>query len=289
MSEAPRGTSACEISANGYTFSAWVGGPESGEPVILQHGFPQNKYAWRHELPELIDAGYRVCAFDCRVFAVGTRPQGIESYTFDHMMADTLSIADTLGYEKFHLVGHDMGGALGWYLACRRADRVMTYSVISRPHPMAFRRSLESSEDQRERSAHHQRNQRPEATDEFLERLATGEAVTRLQSSGVPPEHSKFYLERLKDRDTADSYLNVYRAGPLTLAKSPTIVPAKIPVLYVWGTNDGTVGRLAAEMTKDYVEAYYRFVEVPGAGHFLTDQMPEVFPPLLLEHLKSAR
>jgi pimeloyl-ACP methyl ester carboxylesterase len=47
---------------------------------------------------------------------------------------------------------------------------------------------------------------------------------------------------------------------------------------------DATVGRDAAEGTRDFVSAPYRFVEVPGAGHFITDDSPGVVPPLLVEH-----
>jgi pimeloyl-ACP methyl ester carboxylesterase len=42
-------------------------------------------------------------------------------------------------------------------------------------------------------------------------------------------------------------------------------------VCYVWGSADQTVGRCAAELTAGHVTGPYRFVEVPRAGHFLTD------------------
>ena len=65
-------------------------------------------------------------------------------------------------------------------------------------------------------------------------------------------------------------------------------VPAvSVPTLYVWGEADATVGRMAAEGTREVVNAPYRFVALPGVGHFVTDQAPEVFPPLLLEHLSG--
>ena len=44
-----------------------------------------------------------------------------------------------------------------------------------------------------------------------------------------------------------------------------------MPVCYVWGSADQTVGRRAAELTAEHVTGPYRFVEVAGAGHFLTD------------------
>ena len=63
--------------------------------------------------------------------------------------------------------------------------------------------------------------------------------------------------------------------------------PVAVPTLYVWGEADATVGRIAAEGTREVVKAPYRFVALPGIGHFVTDQAPGAFAPLLLEHLRS--
>ena len=55
-----------------------------------------------------------------------------------------------------------------------------------------------------------------------------------------------------------------------------------VPVLYLWGTADQTVGRRAAELTAEHVRGPYRFVEIEGAGHFLTD---DVGAPVVLREL----
>ncbi len=60
-----------------------------------------------------------------------------------------------------------------------------------------------------------------------------------------------------------------------------------MPTLYVWGDADPTVGRLAAEGTEAWVTGACRFVEVPGVGHFVTDEAPGVSAPLLLEHVRG--
>ena len=44
-----------------------------------------------------------------------------------------------------------------------------------------------------------------------------------------------------------------------------------MPVLYLWGDADQTVGRVAATLTAEHVTGPYRFVEIPAGGHFLTD------------------
>ncbi len=59
----------------------------------------------------------------------------------------------------------------------------------------------------------------------------------------------------------------------------------RVPTLFVWGDADDTVGRTAAEGTRDFVEASYRFEVLPGVGHYAPDQAPGRVTALLLEHL----
>jgi pimeloyl-ACP methyl ester carboxylesterase len=61
----------------------------------------------------------------------------------------------------------------------------------------------------------------------------------------------------------------------------------RVPTLYVWGDNDDTVGRAAAEGTCECVSAPYRFEVLPGGGHFVADQFPERVTELLLAHLAA--
>lgn len=60
------------------------------------------------------------------------------------------------------------------------------------------------------------------------------------------------------------------------------------PTLYLWGDADPTVGRAAADGTRDYVEGPYRFEVIPGGTHFLSDQHPSVVSARLLEHIRQA-
>ena len=58
-----------------------------------------------------------------------------------------------------------------------------------------------------------------------------------------------------------------------------------VPVLYIWGDADDTVGRVAAEGTSEFVSGPYRFEVLPGVGHFAADQAPDRVNELLLAHL----
>jgi len=60
-----------------------------------------------------------------------------------------------------------------------------------------------------------------------------------------------------------------------------------VPTLYVWGDADDTVGRAAAEGTREFVSGPYRFEILPSVGHFAVEQASEKFNALLLAHLAA--
>jgi pimeloyl-ACP methyl ester carboxylesterase len=275
-----------ELTANGFRFDADLAGEPGAPLVLLLHGFPQTRYTWRHQLPALAAAGFRAVAPDQRGYSPGARPSGVESYAVDALLADALAIAGACGAERFHLVGHDWGGQLAWLLAARHPERVRTLTVLSRPHPAAFARALASDRQQSERSKHHRAFQDPN-TAALL--IADGARRLRrmLRDHGVPDADAEAYVAPLSAHEAIDAALNWYRASfrgasGLSLSETP---PVGVPTLFVWGDADLTVGRAAAEATRDFVTGPYRFVVAPGAGHFLTDQVADLVTRELLAHV----
>jgi pimeloyl-ACP methyl ester carboxylesterase len=284
-----------EIEApGGRTFRASACGQPDAPLVLLLHGFPQTRYAWRHELPVLAEAGYFAVAPDQRGYSPGACPASIDAYSTDALVADVLSMADVLGATRFHLVGHAWGGQVAWLLAAAHPERVITLSVLSRPHPAAFREALRSDGAQGERSSHHRTFLDPAMTERLLEDGAR--RVRRaLAGQGVSALDIDAYLEVLGGRDALDAALHWYRAasrsrGDTESGLAAADVPAiRVPTLYLWGDADATVGRAAAEATARYVSAPYRFVVVPGAGHFLTDQAPKAVPEAIRDWILESR
>ena len=275
------------VTARGLEFTVDSAGDAGADPVLLLHGFPQTRYTWRHELPALAEAGYRAIAPDQRGYSAGARPAGIDSYRVEELLADVLAIADACNVGQFHLVGHDWGGALAWLTAAHNPGRVKSLAVLSRPHPSAFARAMQEDAGQSERSRHHRSFQRAEATDELLADGAR-RLQAALENAGVPAPAAAAYLETLGKRAALDAAINWYRALGRSNALAGDIPPITMPTLYVWGTADSTVGRMAAEATAEFVSGSFRFEELTGVDHFITDQRPDAFPPLLLEHLDNA-
>ena len=63
-------------------------GPPDGQAVLLLHGFPDSAWLWRHQIPHLVDAGYRVIAPDLRGLGRSDKPESVEDYTLRRHAGD---------------------------------------------------------------------------------------------------------------------------------------------------------------------------------------------------------
>lgn len=118
-----------------------------GPAVVLLHGFPSMAYAWRHQIPALAAAGWRVIAPDLRG-AGATGPQGgVSAYSMRNLSQDVLGVLDALGLERAVMAGHDFGGVLAWSLGRDHPDRAA--GVISLNTPYTRRTDLDLAETMR--------------------------------------------------------------------------------------------------------------------------------------------
>lgn len=281
--------SLCRIStAPHLAFDALTAGPAGAPLVLLLHGFAESMHCWRAQVAALADAGYRAVAPSQRGYSPCARPDPDDTanYHIDRLMEDAMAVVSVCGTgdRRFHLVGHDWGGSIAWALADRFPQRLASLTVLSRPHPNAFNRALQLPDgEQARRSRHHTAFLEPDAADMVLANDARW-LRERWAAAGVPPEAVELHLSVLGNRDAMEAALAWYRArgairGPLG--------PIQVPTLYIWGDADDTVGRVAAEGTKDFVPAPYRFEVLRGGSHFVADQMPDRVSALLLQHLEA--
>ena len=113
------GESFADVRLDNLTFNCRVAGVENkGEAVILLHGFPETSRMWYPLMLILANEGFKVIAPDQRGYSQGARPLKISDYTIDKLSKDITDIADAFQLEKFHLIGHDWGSAVGWYTVC---------------------------------------------------------------------------------------------------------------------------------------------------------------------------
>ena len=84
------------IKTNGIDMAVYEAGPKDGLPVVLCHGFPELAYSWRHQLPALAAAGFRVLAPDQRGYGLTSNPDRIEDYDMAHLTGDLAGLRDRL-------------------------------------------------------------------------------------------------------------------------------------------------------------------------------------------------
>ncbi len=104
----------------------------SGPGLLLLHGFPQNLHMWARVAPLLADEYTVVCA-DLRGYGDSSKPVGAldhANYSFRAMAADQLALMQSLGFDQFHLVGHDRGGRTGHRMALDHPTSVLSLSVL---------------------------------------------------------------------------------------------------------------------------------------------------------------
>ena len=116
------------IHANGVEIHALIGG--SGPPLLLLHGYPQSHLIWHRVAPELAKT-FTVIVTDLRGYGLSAKPPGLpdhSNYSKREMARDQVEVMHQLGFDSFHLCGHDRGG--------RVAHR------LTMDHPQAVKRLM---------------------------------------------------------------------------------------------------------------------------------------------------
>jgi non-heme chloroperoxidase len=106
----------------------------TGQPVVLLHGFPLNGQSWERQEAALLQAGYRVIAYDRRGFGQSSKPTtGYDCDTFAH---DLDAVLDALGLQDAILVGFSMGtGEVARYLGRYGSSKVAKVAFLAPLQP----------------------------------------------------------------------------------------------------------------------------------------------------------
>lgn len=107
---------------------------EGGRPVLLVHGFTADNSEVAGVLDPLADRGWHAVAPDLRGHGRSDHPTDPDNYSFELMASDVLALADDLGWDRFALVGHSMGGAVAQLVALDRPERLTALVLASTFH-----------------------------------------------------------------------------------------------------------------------------------------------------------
>jgi pimeloyl-ACP methyl ester carboxylesterase len=94
----------------------------AGMPVILLHGGLGHSGNFAHQVPALVEAGYRAVLIDSRGHGRSTRDG--QAFSYDLMASDVLAVMDALEIERAPIVGWSDGACIGLAMARMVPERV---------------------------------------------------------------------------------------------------------------------------------------------------------------------
>src|SRR5262245_41389432 len=264
------------VRARGLDFHVAEAG--EGEDVVLcLHGWPQHWYEWRHLMPALADR-HRVLAMDLRGFGWSDAPR--DGYEKENMADDVLAVLDELGLDRVKLVAHDWGGWIGFLLGMRAPDRFSRYLSLNILHPWIRTRAL---------APHAWRfwyqwvilspglGYRLHRGGKFVPRIIVGSSSDK---SVWDEETLRAFADNLAEPDRARAAVQMYRVfnmkEVLPIARGRYLDERLgVPTRLLFGEDDFALPpKLLAGYERHADDM--RVELVPGCGHFIADERPDL-------------
>jgi pimeloyl-ACP methyl ester carboxylesterase len=263
-----------ELIVRGLRTHVATAGPPGGRPVVLQHGWPQHWYQWRHLIGPLADAGYRVIVPDFRGFGWSEYPPD-EDFLKETLVDDLIALLAELGHSRVLYVGHDWGCWVGWLL-CLREPRLVERAVL-----LSVRSPIPPDQID------------PAALSRLARlwyQLVLGAPLPRpvklsffrRMGDVVGGETGDFepYLRVLEQRSVIRATMLLYRQF-LTRELAPLIAGRyrgqriAVPVRFLVGDRDLLYEEGIEQDAGEHVDDYAGEV-LPGIGHFIPEEAPDL-------------
>lgn len=271
-----------------------------GPLVVLCHGFPELAYSWRHQIPALAQAGYRVIAPDMRGFGKSSVPAEVEAYDIVSLCGDMCGLLDTVGEQQAIFVGHDWGASLVWQLAWMHPERARAVAGLSVPFiPRAPAPPIPIMRSHLGEDFYIVWFQQPGLADEALSRdvrrtlttsrqwtaqWAEEEGSSTKRAEWLTEEDLNVYVESFQ-RTGFTGGLNWYRNIDRNWELTAPYEERKIeqPAMFLTGELDPVRKFMPAEAMNGWVIDLREQIVVPDAGHWVQQQAPETVNGALLE------
>ncbi len=281
------------VSANGQRFHVAVAGRDDQPLVVLLHDVLQFWWAWRHQVPALAEAGYRVAAMDLRGTGGSDKPP--HGYDTPTLATDVARVARSLGAERCVVIGSGTGAHVAWAAAALHDDVVRGVGALAAAHPLdALVAPMHVTSVRRLLTAMVPSVPERRLTDPLVvRRLLTAGSGRR----GWPDQPTADrYARALRVPFAAHSQLEQLRwevrsrprlDGRRYLSALGRARP--VPVLQVHGDRDPVRTPLAAELhrrSRAHAEPY-RWELLPGVGRYPAEEAPELVTGLLLDWLPT--
>ncbi|MBV9680273.1 MAG: alpha/beta fold hydrolase [Solirubrobacterales bacterium] len=266
-----------------------------GPMVVLVHGFPEFWYSWRHQIPALARAGFRVVAPDMRGYNLSSKPPNVSAYEPRRLAGDLSELIAERGASRACVAGHDWGGAVAWVAAMAHPEVVERLAILNVPHPRRMLKTLSRPGKQLARSWYMFFFQLPWLPEEAVR---VGEwwffrhgFEHDARPGAFTPADIERYREAWSQPGAATATINYYRAsmrrrpGRHTGADAE-LRPVQAPTLVIWGERDRHLGAELAEPDRADVPNLERVVRLPDASHWVQHDEPDRVSALLIDFFK---
>jgi len=268
----------------------------NGPLIVFLHGFPQSWYQFRHQLADF-SQDHLAVAPDLRGHNLSSKPNDVHAYFTCSLVEDVRQLVEHLGYERFVLVGHDVGGAVAWSFALHHPEMLSALVVLDTPHPVLFDRALHDDAEQQQASAYMLTARRPDAAEIFA---ADDFRVLRdsLAEPFISEEDLDYYVNSWREPGAMAAALRWFHAegqGP----PSPDGTPASanivrhispltvtVPTLVMYPTADRWIRPASHAGLERYV-ADLTFIQVDDATHWLGEERPALVSRTIREHIEN--
>lgn len=249
-----------------------------GDPVVLLHGWPQNWWEWRRVIPPLAER-FRVICPDLRGFGWSDAPN--RDYEKETMAEDILQLLDSLQLPRVRLIGHDVGGFVGFLICLKAPERVTHYLALNTGHP--FVRPTPAALATFWRFWYWPLVGAPLLGPWLVRHGAFAPLLGRwftADRAGWSPADATLFADGIEEPARALASSKTYRA--YLLKESPQVLFGRyrsqrltVPTLMLHGLED----RILREPFIGGYEAFADDMElelVPGVGHFIAEELPEL-------------
>jgi pimeloyl-ACP methyl ester carboxylesterase len=278
---------------------AW--GPPDGRLALCLHGYPDTAWTWRHVGPALAADGYRVVAPFSRGYAPTAIPTD-RDYHIGALMYDAVALHDALGGgSDAVLIGHDWGGMTASALAAHSDSPFVKAVTMGVPFLPGFGKTVAGRVARRlprqaRLSWYVMYQQLPGLSDRTL-----GRVIPRLWHDWCPPGYDAAadlarLWDALPDLDHRTAAVSYYRhaARPgsppepyRTWHEGWDSALPRIPMLLLHGQLDGAIDVRLATVSAEALPPGSRHEVVPGAGHFMQLDRPELVHDLISGYLDT--
>ncbi|WP_205856555.1 alpha/beta fold hydrolase [Phytoactinopolyspora endophytica] len=283
------------ISANGAQFHVAELG--HGPLVLFLHGFPEFWWAWRHQMPKIADAGWRVVAMDLRGYGGSDKPpRGYDPLTF---AADITGVIQSIGERQAVLVGHGWGAYGAWTAASFRPAHVRGLAALSMPHPLVLRRHMLKGGIARHGSL--LASQVPFVPERRLvadDGIRVEQLLRRWTSPSSPfpdEETGARYSEAMRIWPASHCALeyqrwavrSLFRSNGRRFSRRLERQPIAAPVLQIHGGADRQHTSQLVASSRHHVAGRHQWLQLENVGHFPHEESPDLVTDTLVEWLRT--